>query len=445
MERETARAVPSDPHLPGLGDLIPDAGAPQLVTDALRAWRGVEADPAGGSVAYVGYRPTLSCTVLWSFVEASGETLLVAGRRIRNGRGARVAARCVAEAEAAGRGPPCVYLPDHGLLLEAFPSDAKLPGLARAASPGWIEGRLAPALGLFGSEVRPAEPVSYRPWQRCVLRYRAGSSAAERRYFGKLFHDRQGERMVRVLQALGARLRSENAPWEVPRPVAYLPAERMLVTREMAEARKLNRLLRPARKDPAAREVLLGHVARAGEGLGFLQRSAGPRLPTLTPRDLLDDFRRTTARVGRVEPELAKRLGDALTALEHAAADLPEERLVPTHGAFRIDQLLPCRGKLGVLDLDTLCLSGESADAGNFLAYLDAFAGRRPRLEGVLAECRNTFEDACGAPSRRWLAWYRAASLVKVGFRAFLRLAPGWPATSDELFRKAHQLLAQVR
>jgi hypothetical protein len=442
MERETARAVPLDPHLPGLANLIPDAGAPQLVADALRDWRGIEVDPACGSVAYVGYRPTLSCTVLWSFAQASGETLLVAGRRIRNDRGARVAARCVADAS--GRAPPCVYLPAHGLLLEAFPSDAKLPALARAASPGWIEEKLAPALGLSAGELRLAEPVSYRPWQRCVLRYRAGSTAAERHYFGKLFHDRQGERMVRGLQELGARLRSENAPWEVPSPVAYLPGERMLVTREMAEGRKLNRLLRPARKDPAARELLLGHMARAGEGLRFLQRSVDPRLPTLTPRDLLDDFRRTTARVGRVEPELAKRLGDALTALEQAAAGLSEERLVPSHGAFRIDQLLPCGENLGVLDLDTLCLSGESADAGNFLAYLDAFAARRPRLEGVLTECRSTFEDACGAPSRRWLAWYRAASLVKVGFRAFLRLAPGWPATSEELFRRAHHLLAQV-
>ncbi|MEN8185320.1 MAG: hypothetical protein ABFS46_22600, partial [Myxococcota bacterium] len=229
-------------------------------------------------------------------------------------------------------------------------------------------------------------------------------------------------------------------------PVAYLRPERMLVTSAIGKGKKLSRWLRPARKQEEVKAGLLGYIARAAEGLRFLQQTPADGLPRVAPRDLVAGFRRSTTRFPQVAPRLAAGLERSLRGLERAADQLPAEPLVPTHGAFRLHQLLPCDGKLGVLDLDTLCRSGASADAGNFLAYLDALALRRPRLEALLGDCANAFLEALGpSPDRSgWLSWYRAASLVKMAFRCFLRLAPGWPETSRALLREADEQLARL-
>jgi hypothetical protein len=441
--------------LPALCDLVVDGGAPGFVGRALRESMGLDVEAGQGTISFVEYRPTFSCTVLWSFPTPGG-TALVSTRLLRGQRGARIPSRAsvrrAAEQAVAVLGhsaSPCHYLAERQLLLEAFPMDIKLRGLARAASRDWIDATLAPALELSTPEagLLKAELVSYRPWQRCVYRYDLEGRDASLRYFGKLFHDDQGEAMLPGLRRLSAGLRAAGSPWEVPAPVAYLRAERMLVTPAIGGPRKLNRLLRPARKEREARAALLGHMERAAQGLRSLQQTPTAGLHAVAPRDLVESFRRTTAKISEVVPQLGARVERCLQALERSADRLPAEPMVPTHGAFRLDQLVPCEHRLGVLDLDTLCRSGASADAGNFVAYLEALALRRPRLDGVLAECRKVFLQALATDTpagSAWLSWYGSASLVKVAFRSFLNLAPGWPETSRALLHRAEARLAGI-
>jgi hypothetical protein len=184
-------------------------------------------------------------------------------------------------------------------------------------------------------------------------------------------------------------------------------------------------------------------VIAAAEGLRAFQRTELAGLAVVTPQDVIRQFRSDVDSVRHVAPSLAVSLARQVDRLEAEAARLVPEPMVPTHGAFRPGQLLLCPDRLVVFDLDTLCAAGASADAGNFLAYLDQMALRRPRLQPVVSECRAAFVDGLSRPASdaAWLSWYRAASLVKLAFRSFFSLAPSWPETTHDLLGCAERAL----
>jgi hypothetical protein len=149
----------------------------------------------------------------------------------------------------------------------------------------------------------------------------------------------------------------------------------------------------------------------------------------------------------RVAPLQAREIGRCLRVLEGTADRLRPEQTGLAHGAFRHNQVLLRRGRLVVLDLDTLRVSGVSADAGELLGYLDRTALARPRLGAVIDECEDVFLSALADdPGIRaeWLAWHRAAAHVKFALRSFYTLAPGWPDRIGGLVRLARRTLASA-
>lgn len=456
MVRTALRQAPFDPVLANLPDLFPARGAPAFVSRAARAATGVEVDAEQGEVCFVRYDPGRSCSVLWSFAGADGRRVLISGRQFADARGGRIPEqpgvlrrmKQVMEASAL-RQRPCHFLRERRLLLQAFPMDLRLPGLARAGSEDWIHERLLPRLGPGPVAARrvKVEVRSYKPWERCVLRYRLAEDGTQADYFAKLLGHQQGAAVVDTLQALRSQLRATGGPWEIAAPFLHLAQERMVVASAFDEETKLPRWLRPARKREGVRTRLLEQIARAAEGLHVFQQTSPGPLRQVAPHELIAELRRYTGRIRLVAAELAARMEKALGALAAAGARLAPEPLVPTHGAFRLDHLVPCADKVGVLDLDTLCRSGRSADAGNFLAYLDALAERRPRLASVLRDCESAFSEALSPGSgerRAWLCWYRCASLVKIAIRCPLLLAPDWCASSHALLARAEERLAQL-
>ena len=93
MGRTGSRSVPQDPVLHALPELLPESGAPDFVRRAAEEATDIDLGAAEGKIAYVRYRPTRACVVLWSFTARSGERLLVSGRLFRDERGARVQER----------------------------------------------------------------------------------------------------------------------------------------------------------------------------------------------------------------------------------------------------------------------------------------------------------------------------------------------------------------
>jgi hypothetical protein len=415
-----ARSIPRDPALPGLAELLPDDRLPPFVASALA--EGGISDGGPTQVRYVRYRPGRSCIVLWSVGDR-----LVSGKLFADGRRTTLADResyrRLAEtvADASGRPVSC-FLPDRRLLLHLYPLDVSLPGLSFAAS--------ARAVGeAVGRPLAEASPLAYKPWRRCVLRYRGHGEDL----IGKAFRDDRGASMPARLEQLARHLR--GADFVVPRALVYLPGPRLLLFESLEGGAEVGSLLRAARTDLAARSLLRETVARAAYGLADLRRAEVGPLPTESPYRVLDRLRRGYDEVAAVAPRAARALAGALDRLEHEGRGLPREPLVLSHGAFRHDQFLLHQGHLVLVDHDGLCIAGAGADAGNFLGYLDVLALRRPRLAPVVRDCERTFLAALEEQrvDVGWLDWHRTAARVKYALRAVFALAPGWPQRVETL------------
>lgn len=445
------RSIPNDPALPALQELFPAQGAPPFVVQTLCQLTGRAVDPSAVHVPYVRYRPGKSCVLLWSVTDQTGAPLLASGRLFHNQRADKLLAnnanRRLIDAAAAllgGDSPPYRYFPERQLLVQLFPLDLRLPELVLAADEAWLSDRLTTngskprARAVFG------QPVSYKPWRRCVYRYDMEADGERRSYYAKVFRDDRGEDLLEWHRTVSSTLQASRAPWTIPTATAYLPEARMLLFDAIDDVVKVRTLLRLSLKDPATKQRLLGYMTAAAAGLVAFQRSRIDALPLQTPHDLIDAFREDCAWIGAVAPQLVASVTRVLDQLEAAARAFPEEPLVPAHGAFRHDQLLDANGRLIVLDLDTICSSGESADAGNFLGYLDLTAVRRPRLQPVIDECARTFSDTLrnvGLTSPQWVAWYRAAAHVKKGLRSFFSLQLDWPETTQRMLSLAEDTL----
>lgn len=439
--------TPRDPALDSLPELLPARGAPAIVCEALREL-GVDAPPRLASVTYARYRPGKNCDIAWRFQRPSGWPGLVSARVFRNDRGARIAGRSSFQALAAraqeGLGlatSPYRYFEDRRLLLQLFPLDSRLPGLIDGTSEAWANATLPDRLdgGRAGEWRVGGRPKAYRAWRRCVLEYeRAGERP--QRYFAKVFRDDRGAAMLPRLETIGRQL--ARGAWQVVTPAAYLPEQRMLLLPAIEDRVTLTSLIKAGAEDETARQQAASAAERAAAGLTHLQQTDVDDLRTVTAHDVVAALRRKSSRIELVEPELAQALAERLRVLESAIDVLPPEPLVPAHGAFRHSQLLLGDGRLVVLDLDTLCRSGVNADAGNFLACLDRVAVRRERHGAAVRDCQEAFAQAWRrAPGAHegWLAWHRAAALVKQTVRTYVSLSATWPRTTGALLRLAEK------
>ncbi len=449
------RRTPSDAALPSLQDLFPTAGAPGFVADVARQATGSPVDADLGKLRYARYRPARDCVALWSFPSESSRPLLVSGKLYSDRSGAPSAdlsslQRLAEQAEplAGGNAIPYRYLPDQPLLLQVFPLDAELPGLALAASNAWMSDALARHSGTSPDDLPlEASIVVYKPWHRSVLRYVGEGPEGRVDYFAKVLRDDRGHLLAERLRTLKAQLAGLDSPWEVPEPIAYLPEARTLVLRALGSDGEVKALVKQALDNPLARQTLRQCIPKVAEGLASLQAATIDGLPVVDPPKLLTKLRLKTACLRRVERTLASSIEAMLDRLQAAAERLPAEEMVLSHGAFRHTQILLSGDRLGLIDLDDVRLSGKSSDAGEFLAALDRLAVRRPRLRPVAQEVAGAFLAALHgslALDLRWLAWYRALADVKNGAHSLFALSPRWPERAEGLIRLAGETLNEA-
>jgi hypothetical protein len=447
-------SIPLDPALPALQELFPPRGAPPCVAEWAQEVIGAPVSPESACLRYVHYRPTRDCVALWSFPRPLGEPLLVSGLlgdRASSGS-AYPSFRQSAEVLRNALGPnvrACKYFPDRQLLLQVFPLDIRLPGLALAASATWVRGPFCQFLGLSGEQVRIVEsiPVRYKPWRRCTLRYVVELQGRRVRFFGKVFHDDRGEPMVARLRALGAQLHAAGAAWDIAAPVTYVSQAGMLVLAALEDGEEVVSSMEKAVHDVQARRTLQEQVARMADGLLTFQTMVVEGLPFVGPEDVLGEHEKKTEELLQVAPTLAESIRSRLVVLATAARRLPAEEMVLSHGAFRLSHILCREEDLFVLDYDGLRVSGASADAGEFLGQADLTALKGPDMGSVVSDCQDVFL-ACLRKYRRidprWLAWHRAASHLKWALHQFVKLKPRWPEVTAGLLRVADDTLAEL-
>ncbi len=261
--------------------------------------------------------------------------------------------------------PLARWVPELGGVLQRFPLDAGLPGLA-AAMPG---GRL----------------VRYKPGRRAVIHYRGA--------YGRLRADAGGgahAAIARELIAHGVR---------TPAPIEYRPELGMAVYEEA-------RGTRLAQLRGGGLEEWMAPVADA---LSQLHRTwiALPAHSMEREVKALRAAAETAAALGVDPGDLTDRLAGALLAVEPRACAI--------HGSFHDDQVLVGDEGVTLLDLDSAALGHPLLDVGHFASYLSA-AGEDA--------ARAAFLDACRA--RRDALLFEAAALLRWSSLPFRDLEPGW-------------------
>lgn len=289
-----------------------------------------------------------------------------------------------------GDGLGVVTVGREGVSERTFRDDPALPGLAPASSPAVV----GPWLGAGGAcSVRP---VSYRPGERCVLRYGLATSTL----YGKVVAGDRADRLARVVRHLAAR--------RLTPPVLAVSSEWGLVVQADAGPR--------AGPD---------ELHAVGAVLASLHAAGGPPAPS---RSLADDV----AELDPFGPLVGR---DDFRAAVARLRRVPEGRspLVASHGSFHPGQVH--HGPV-LIDLDSFAWAEPERDAGNLLAYLRWRAirgghdGRRAFLDGY----------GRGRLDSDRLRAYEAASLLKIAGRRYRRLETGmWPLV-PELIAAARRL-----
>ena len=343
-----------------------------------------------------------------------------------------------------------------GLSVQAFPADNGLPALAASCDIS-----LSSVFSAIEQAARTqlqdenwtltqvvAEPVRYKPGNRCVIRYRltlnhhqregggreGGGRDESRPYrdeqkhltiFGKVYADPQQARTVQELQQ---RLYDEQVSRQGS-TLAGLTARTPLLPRPLGIVDEigltLNEAVQPANAGAAMLTGTRALQPRLEHGRGGVISSisipeeelrltavALARLHTSevrpaggSPRTGAKEAKRARERAALIaghnapQAETTRRLAQELATRLEA---LEPDTYRPAHGGFKSSQLLFHSDQVFVVDFDGFCMADAALDVGYFLAYLRP-SGLWYRSPGM----REWFEAA----ARVFVSTYRQAML----------------------------------
>jgi Phosphotransferase enzyme family len=301
-------------------------------------------------------------------------------------------------------------VPELGISVQAFPADARLPALAASCDtsehgPMFQALQAAAQVQLRDTTWRlisaSAEPVRYKPANRCVIRYRlvlersAGDSPVRKNFtlFGKVYADAEQAESVQAMQqelyeeqvkALSSKIAGQvlHSPL-LPQPLGTIKTLGLTLNEAVQPATPEESMLTGVRalqpqmlrgRGGEIRDVVipdeelrLTAVALAGLHTSGVRPSEGP------PRTGAKEAKRARERASLIaahnpgQAEEVQRLAQQLaTGLEALQPDAYR----PAHGGFKASQLLFHSHQVFVVDFDGFCLADPALDVGYFLAYL---------------------------------------------------------------------------
>jgi phosphotransferase family enzyme len=330
--------------------------------------------------------------------------------------------------------------------LSWFPNDPELRVLAACCEPK-ADGRMWEALEragcrAAGSEGRliaaHAEPLRYKPHDRCVLRYRlvlarTRGGPVQLSVVGKAYHE---PHQARRAHAVAEQLHRGGAG-VVAQPLGVLDELGVAFAEDVSASLSIpGGLALRVSSDATCPERQLDSAAAALAAV----HACSPR-PACSPRSAAREAAKLLERVdllARSVPSLAARLRGTGDLLAEAllAARAGDRCLV--HGSFKPSQLLFGEDARVVLtDLDHCCLADPALDLGYFLAYLRPAAlwrgdvRARRWYEAAASRFRDAYAARIAATGLRPAgvesalsrsAVYEAALLIKIATRRVHRL-----------------------
>ncbi|MBV9689051.1 MAG: phosphotransferase [Ktedonobacteraceae bacterium] len=302
-----------------------------------------------------------------------------------------------------------IRVADLGLSVQAFPADNGLPALATSCDTSRHSLLFATLESAAQEELRSsawqliaaqAQPVRYKPANRCVIRYRLvlqSSTMASQRdltIFGKVYADPHQAHAVQMLQRqlYDEQARAGQVPF-LPRPLAIID-ELGLTLNEAVQPIGADELDTDGSGDFEAQlrtgtQALQARIVRGRGGqitqvmlpseelhlsaLALTRLHTSVVRPEGAPRTGAKEAKRTRERAALLaahNPQQAEGVWHLAHELAARLETLQPAAYWPVHGGFKASQLLFHGHNVFVVDFDGFCLADPALDVGYFLAYL---------------------------------------------------------------------------
>jgi Phosphotransferase enzyme family len=346
------------------------------------------------------------------------------------------------DATCSERGRKVMHIPELDLILWRFPDDPELRSLTELMDPETVRHHLpaqnlSPIMGNPPFRVLDIEIVNYRPEIRCTNRYQVVSRRHNHPYtvFGKTYRKGEGRHLSERWEYFWDRSLSEPDGMAVARPLGYTPAVSTLWQLGV-EGTPLHQVLDESN--------FSHYLAATAKGLATLHHSDVPGLAAHSPEDHLTEVRKKVQKLSAAIPHLAGPLGTIARHLEQTAPRRSDIPFRPIHWDFHIHQLLACKGKLVFCDLDELVIGDPVQDLANFIVDLHFRTFHRHFVRLLSGELCRTYRQHVpwDVPAER-LAWHACIQFVNKAYRHYLRFAPGFEQSVEQIIRLAEGELAQ--
>ncbi len=313
---------------------------------------------------------------------------------------------------------PIIFLSDLEIVIWTFPNDRKLTHLPKMFDLSFLHNllpkRLA-ALDLLQSKhlkTIKADVVHYLPERSCMVRYELGienrksGEVSPRIIFGKIYPDESSGNVYRIMTSLSSQIEGMR----VAKPLGYDPEIKVLWQSELPG--------RPFEKEEINKDCgkIMAQVAVT------LARFHSSNLKSQTQfkfEDIKPLLKETSALVDKTYPQLSNRVRLLVQTLliQSENVELLTTPITPIHGDLKIGNMLIDKGKVGLIDMDCVCLGDPLHDLGSFIAN---FYYNGIRVESDEKRVRWLVEEFCRVYSKQveWevsdarLHWHISAAFI---------------------------------
>jgi aminoglycoside phosphotransferase (APT) family kinase protein len=259
---------------------------------------------------------------------------------------------------------------------------------------------------------------------RFIVRVDTATTTGQREAFVfKGYPDDRGQEIMRVFHAMAPCPECPPDTCPVSRPLAYLPQERMLISRWVHGQTVWAHL---ERGDTAL-------LARIPSVLAHLYQSQVIPEAATTAQTHLDKVLTKCEKVCKGWPAAAGTLQPLMAALQEALPLLDPTPPALIHGDLHPRNCLWNGRHVTLIDLDSFRYTDPAYDAGYFLEILHRRCLRHPalmaRVPQMLTTFRAAFLSAVPAVSARNIAFYYALTFARKIYRAlyYLQVPADWP------------------
>lgn len=410
-----------DGALSGLATLLdPDAFADEL----RQAWgRSIES----AELVYLRYKPATNCIAAYR-VRVDGNCITLYAKV--HGSDAASKLRKAGDRESTRPAGSCqrLVLDTRGIVVFAFPDDAKLAVLSRLDDPvrrSALLTRILPKRGIVGDE--SIDTLSYKPERRYVGRIQPtdGAPAALKFYATEGFPS----------AARGCRAFESREVLRIAQKCGGSKRHRVLAFEWLA-GRPLREVFTDSRTGTES-------ISKVGAALAELHAQPGPKLEPLNLERQVEKLRELAATLVVLCPDISEL---ATSQAERIAAHLAGTRSRRAiHGDLYDKQILLDGDRVEILDLDQAAMGDPRFDLGQFLAHLerDCLQGKlaRTRIDELREWLLEGYQQVTGSRVEG-LDAYIADSLFRLAHHPFRSHELDWPARTAQILARVEEILA---